>query len=337
MEGAGGIPCDACRHSVNMIISPGTPHAVCTMSDGQVVYEAFKADLPTPINIRKFSTIKFDLPQGEMQWNAVAPIVVDSARAHAAVHLASQEWQGVNALDGAHPGETLIVCGSGRSILKNVHEIERRPGVKVLAINGALKALPSDTVDYYFTLDWKGDQSWWSGVDWETKHPGIKAVLGLPTPPELVPLFSRRYYFPANYIIAEPQKSKEFAEEHGFLAESMLATHSVCHLAYRMGIKKVILLGHDFCITDFYYNWERRAKNSDAGNNQWILTEDIKGNLTGTTNQMLGNAMVVSATARAMADDGIDVINASQEGLLGLALSMPLDQALAYQPVPEFP
>lgn len=320
-----------------MIVSPVTQHPSCTMSDGQIVYEAFKADIPTPVNIRRFSTIKFELPKGEMQWTAVAPIVVDSSRTHAAVHLASQEWQGVNALDGAHKGETLIVCGSGRSILKNVHEIERRPGVKVLAINGALKALPSGTVDYYFTLDWKGDSSWWSGVDWEAKHPGIKAVLGLPTPPELIPLFSKRYYFPANYVIAEPEKAKEFAERHGFLAESMLATHSICHLAYRMGMKRVILLGHDFACTDLHYQWNVRAKNEHAGNQAWVLTNDMEGYLTATTNQLLANAMVVSATARSMADDGIEVINATEGGLLGLTLSMPLKQALVHQPVPEFP
>jgi len=316
------------------MIGPIIKHETSVLSDGQEIYGAFQTEVPTWVNIRRFSSVKFAFPKGEMKWCDSAPIVYEKSREHANSNLASVGWMGVNALDGTANGKTMIICGSGRSLVSVAHKVKKSPGIVVVALNGALKAMPEDSVDIYFTLDWKGDPAWYSGVDWETEHPGIVGVFGLPSPPDLIPLFSKRYYFPANYVLPEPEKAEAFAIQYGFLAESLCATHSAMHLAYRMGVTKIILIGHDFACTDLYQHWNKRLQSDYAGSSGFLFTNDIHGNAVPTTHLMVANAHVVSATASACKDDGITVINATEGGILGLPLSMPLDQALAYEAVP---
>ena len=299
-----------------------------TSPEGYESYNAFQVLYPVHINVRRFSTLDKPFPQ-DMWFAKVADEVKEKTRTNADIHLASRGWHGVNALDGTGKGKIMVICGSGRSIVKTAPLIPKwDDDLIVVAINGALKAMPPGSVDIYFTLDWLSNREWWSGMDVEAMHPGIKGVLGLPTPGELASMFSERYYFPANYFAAEPEKSAAFSAQHGFLAECELATHSAMHLAYRMGCSAVVLLGHDFACTDLWYHWDEKLEKKHSLNVEFKMCLDMNDKATCVNDNLVKNSHIVACTAQMMAEEGIEVWNSTEEGILAIEKCAPLDQAL---------
>lgn len=303
---------------------------------GLETYLAHMCLYPVHINVKRFSTIHNPMPD-DMWMARIGKEVKEASLKNGEAHLKTSGWEGVNALDGTAKGKTMVICGSGYSILKNVKELQRlkSDNMVVVAINGALKAMPPGMVDIYFTLDWLSNRSWWAGIDPVALHPGVKAVLGLPAPAELAEVFPERFYFPANYVVANPEGAKAFSEKHGFLAEAELATHSVMHLAYRMGCSKIVLLGHDFSCPGGpggnYYHWDELLNVKHSSGQDWKVVPDLHGNGTITSDMLLKNAHIINATGQSLYDDGVVVLNSTEGGILGMPLSLPLEQALAYK------
>lgn len=301
--------------------------------EGYESYAAFRVLYPVDINVRRFSTLDKPWPK-DMFFAKVADSVKETSRKNAEAHFAVPGWRGVNALDGKAKGKTMVICGSGRSILKTAPKIPRdRDDLIVVAINGALKAMPPGSVDIYFTLDWLSNPDWWRGIDMETTHPGIVGVLGLAAPGELATVFKERFYFPANWMLADPEKAEEFVRHHGFLAECELATHSAMHLAYRMGCSRVILLGHDFACTagegGYYYHHDEVVTKAHSLNQEFKAILDMNDRMTVSTDNMIKNSNIVNATMQMMAEDGVECWNCSDDGILCPPNTAPLDQVLA--------
>ena len=302
---------------------------------GYESYTAFSQLLPVEINVRRFSTLSKPFPKDGLFFPKVGDRVKTRTLENAAVHLASSGWKGVNALDGTAVGKTMILCGSGRSIIHTAPLIPKDDDdLIVVAVNGALKAMPPGSVDMYFTLDWLSNVEWWRGTDVEAMHPGIKGVIGLSAPSELASMFKDRYYFAANFVAAAPEAADEFSRQHGFLAECELASHSAMHLAYRMGVTKIILLGHDFACTPgeggSYYHWDEVVEKEHSKGQEFRAVLDMNDKMTVTTDNLIKNCNIINCTAQACAEDGITVINATEGGILAMPLSMPIEMALAY-------
>lgn len=217
---------------------------------------------------------------------------------------------------GACKGETFLVVGSGPSLCRNGHLIERRPGQKIIAINAGLKFLLKIGVkpDFWFVLDWKGDGRWLDDVG---DLSGISLITSFTTPPELLDRFENHYHF-VGYTksIGHVEGLNETYAHMGALDAGLTATYSAMHFAYRTGARRIVLVGQDFAFTFGMYHWDEAIPVSVMRDRKLFPVEDIRGDVTFTDDHLLRNMRLIKAAAMWCKEDGVDVVNATEGGVL---------------------
>lgn len=241
--------------------------------------------------------------------------IKDTISSQADIHKA-RATNGVAEWFGACTDETFIVVGSGPSLCRNGHLIRRSPGVKIIAINAGLKYLLRIGVkpDFWFVLDWKGDNRW---LDGSPDLSGISLITSFTTPPELLDRFGSVYHF-VGYTKSQGQAegiNEEFAYL-GALDAGLTATYSAMHFAYRTGARRIVLVGQDFAFTFGMYHWDEPIPGHVMRDRKLYPAEDINGNTTFTDDHMMRNMRLVKAAAMWCREDGVDVVNATEGGLL---------------------
>ena len=253
----------------------------------------------------------------------IKEIVAKNVGDHASM---SSGRKGVKELYGIGKGKTAIICGSGRSILKAAESIPPKgdpahDDLIVIALNSSGVALGADKVDYLFALDFSaraldnpecGVKSWYP-----EELRSLPIVLSSNTPGVLCDLFADRYYF------AGPDwTSKQDRADFGFLDIGGIASFSAAHLAYKMGVERVIWIGHDFAyMPDDGKVWNHFDEPMTA---DWQIKHNV-GYATGydgspvpCDERLHRNMRCVAGCSYMMADQGIEVINATGFGTLGI-------------------
>lgn len=237
-------------------------------------------------------------------------------------HLANSP-KGIKELYDTANGETAILCGSGPSLLNDVNLIPSKPhpGYTVFCLNNALKAVGPGKTDYCFALDWSARPVWYEGVATD----GVKAILSFNVPGNILQFFRDRYYF-AGPTKLEDQLRKDF----GYLESGLLATFSCLHLIYKMGFKRVILLGHDFAYTGYpaMNHWDEPLTTEFAQQQEVHAYQDVFGRPVISDPRLEMNAKVVVAASHFLKKLGVEVINCAEGGLCMTEQQMPFSEAL---------
>jgi len=242
---------------------------------------------------------------------------------------------GVGEMFGAFPGETFYIVGSAPSLLRNGHLLTRAPGRKIMAINAALRYLVNqgNPPDYWFCLDWKGSEGWLKDLPTD----GVKLITSVTTPPHLVDRFDQHYHFVG--ITQSPDCREGVNERLGYLGGldcGLTATYSAMYLAWASGAKRIVLVGQDFAYTFGMYHWDEPVKRGHYKNAQAYPAPCISGGDTVTDLQMGVNMTLVQAAAMWLALDGVEVVNASQHGIMDWNVK-PLADVLAVDAKVEEP
>lgn len=272
--------------------------------------------------VQRFSTCQNPYPGRESMGMppTVKQRIIDNARQHEKAGAL-----GVKDLEGMHKGKIAVICGSGPSLLKDVEFLKSKPkNVVLVAINGALKALPPEIVDYYFVLDWSAKPEWWDGYDASR----IDLVTSPAAPPCVQDAFRRRYYF-GGAIRTLDQKVESDWTEYGNLEVGLHASYSVLHLAYKMGCSRAVFTGHDYALTDMKYHWYEKTTAPFAKKEFFQLCSDMWGNIAVTGFKMARNAKLLNGAFILSEMDGMPCVNASQEGILLSERRAPMAEAVA--------
>ncbi len=222
---------------------------------------------------------------------------------------------GVSEMFGAFPGETFYIVGSGPSLIRNGHLLCRSDGRKIIAINAALKYMvqTGEKPDYWFCLDWKSSTSWLEGLDVS----GVKLITSVTTPPKMVDRFDQHYHFVG--ITQSPDCREGVNEKLGYLGGldcGLTATYSAMYLAWAAGAKRIVLVGQDFAYTFGMYHWNEMVKRGHYKAAEAYPVDCISGGDTVTDRQMAVNMTLVQAAAMWLKMDGVEVVNASQHGIM---------------------
>ena len=234
--------------------------------------------------------------------------------------------RGVSEFDDKHNGQIAVICGSGPSLARDIEAIKGLPrdNIKVIAINSAIRPI-FDRVDYYFLIDWMAKREWWQGLDLSN----MPCVLAMACPPYTVDDMPNRFYFTgslgASMGIEEDKKYQKF----GYLESGFVASYSAMHMAYRMGFKRIVFVGHDSAYTNLCYDYtgfkvgmkmigEATVKNKTRLSVDYLGTtmcEDMRGNPTLSDSRMRRGMHMLNAGSILLDEIGIPVINASEEGI----------------------
>jgi len=302
--------------------TPEGCETIVTAVDALIHERNAKRIMDVNLLVRRFSTCGLKYPNGRFVGmdNAAKGIASENAKGHV---LAGAK--GIKELFGSGKGKIAVVCGAGRSLLKDVPTLVNRDRdrVKVFAINGALRAFPPGSVDYFFALDWSAVEKWWK----DYPRGDVDLVTCPATPPAIQGGWRNRYYFGGALKVEAGEEDKVWGEM-GHLEVGLHATYSVMHLCYQMGFERVVLTGHDYALTDMWYHWDARATAQFGTEQRFKMVEDIRGDATMTGFKMERHARLINATMFFCEMDGMPCVNASMEGILASERQAPLGECL---------
>lgn len=268
------------------------------------------------INVRRFSGWK----PTTYRWGVITgqPPQIWERRHQNYLHHKPFMEKGINQLKDKHKGQRMIVVGSGRSIVKHNHaDVLRelkRSGDVVITINGAIMLLDPSLIDYHFVYDFSAKKEWTEGRS--TRF--VTAICAASSPKHISDHFDDRYYF-GDFRTLKPELADEHYEKIGELEGSCVSTYSVLHLAWQMGIREVVLIGHDFAWTDNWYQAYERWPMDMCEKLKGFIHQDLNGYPTITDEKLSKNAHLVHASSIFCEEDGMRIINCSEEGILGLS------------------
>lgn len=311
-------------------------------STGMVTSNCTVENQQMALAVKRFSTDKFELPEHFFHTN-MAGVMRTALEQNFPHHTQDPNIRGVKELYGTAKGKTMVLCGSGYS-LKAVRDrippkgSEKHKDLVIVAMNGAMKHLKPEQVDFFAALDWMSPDDWHKGYD----TTGIKAILGLTVPEHFRGAFKERYYYASNLFAVDEALCKEWVEKVGQLDNARCVTYSMMHLAWRMGCRKVIFLGHDFaCVGDALSNWYNADTEFNFGyaqNQESQILQDMFNNATITTEIMIGNMETIATACKFCELDGMVCINASEAGIMALEdRCMTFEEALAFKPSVKIP
>lgn len=273
------------------------------------------AAAPTPDGRAYFVPRWKTLDEAGIQW--VAEKRSASSTAVIERNFAAQEGRirrGIAEFFGVFPGDTFFVVGSGPSLLRHAAVLRRMPRAHVVAINGALKALSPGVAEFYFTLDWLGRSSWLKGVD----TTGVKLITSVTTPPEILDRFADAYHFVGmtQARTSELGVNRKYAHL-GQLDGGLTGSYAAMHFAYRCGAKRIVLVGQDFACKFGLYHWDEPLPFGIAADRGMTVAEDVFDGLAVLTDyQLRRNADLLKAAAMWCEQDGVEVPNATEGGIL---------------------
>ena len=285
--------------------------------DGRESYAVGTRQITTMV--RQFSMADDPFNGMKEHWGyfGFTPEIEKFVKQNTAGHLAFDDCKTVKELYGSAEGKTAIICGSGRSILQARDLIPPKgdpehDNLVVFALNAAGVALGADKVDYLFALDYS------SRVEWYPEEVrSIPIIMSFNCPDLIGEYFKTRHYF------ASPLREEgHMREKYGFLDVGNIASYSCAHMAYKMGVKRIIWVGHEFA----YIPDEGRIWNhfNDPMTSAWQMkhnvgfADDINGNPVPCDERLIGNMRIIAAISYMTADQGIEVINATGCGTLGI-------------------
>lgn len=292
--------------------------------------------------VKRFSTDKFELPEHffHTQMGGFMKTALEQNFPH---HIKDKNIRGVKELFGTGVGKTMVLCGSGYSLKISRDKIpdkgtEKHKDIIVVAMNGAMKHLRPEQVDFFAALDWMSPDSWWKGYDTSN----IKAILGLTVPEHFRDAFKEKYYYASNLFALDKKLCDEWVGKVGQLDNARCVTYSMMHFAWRMGCRKIIFLGHDFaCVGDQLSNWYSADSEFTfpyAQNQQAQVLQDMFNNATITTEIMIGNMETIATACKFCELDGMVCINSSEAGVMALEdRCMPFEEALTFKPSVKMP
>ena len=120
-------------------------------------------------------------------------------------------------------------------------------------------------------------------------------------------------------------------------------TYSMMHLAWRMGCRKVIFLGHDFAAVggEDHGNWyyaDEEFSFPYAQSQQTTCAQDLFDRVTITTPIIVGNCETIMTVCKFCEQDGMVCINASEAGIMAIEdRCMPFEEALTFQSSVKMP
>ena len=233
-------------------------------------------------------------------------------------HLTRTDCKTVKELYGTAKGKTAIICGSGRSILDAKPLIPNKgtpehENLVVFALNASGLALGSEKVDYHFALDYSSRIAWYPEAVRD-----IPIIMSFNCPDVMVDFFKDRHYF-ASPLPAD----KEMREKFGWLDIGSIATYTCMHMAYKMGVTRIIFVGHEFAYTPdsdgtIWNHWNDKVSWEMAEGYAVGMHPDIHGNPVPTDEQLQYNMRQAAAASYMCGDQGIEVINATGRGIFGI-------------------
>jgi hypothetical protein len=216
---------------------------------------------------------------------------------------------------GSWQGYTFFIVGSGPGLVANGQFLKRHPLAKIVTLNGALtffRGRERDT-DFYFSLDWLGKQSWLSEVD----TTGIELISSVTTPPEILDRFAKYGHFVGMTSTCDGEEGINERYGHlGTLDAGLTGTYSAMHFAWRCGAKRIVLVGQDFAVRWGLYHWDEPLPWKTAIERKFFAAPDVDGSTLLTDYQLERNASLIRAAAMWCHEDGVEVVNATEGGIL---------------------
>lgn len=285
--------------------------------DGRLAYVV--GQRPVSTMVREFA--HSDDPYAGMQQNfgyfGFTPQIEGWVKENTKGHIALGDCRGVNELYGTAKGKTAIIAGSSRAILDVRDSIPPKgdpvhDNLVVFALNAAGVALGADKVDYLFALDYSARIEWYPE---EFRH--LPIILSFNCPDLLGTFFKERYYFAS--VLRE---DADMRTKYGFLDCGNIASYSCAHMAFKMGVKRIIWVGHEFAYTPdagrIWNHWNEPMTMEWRDKHQVGFAADYHGNPVPSDERLAYNARIVAAISYMCGDQGIEVINATGRGLLGI-------------------
>jgi len=226
--------------------------------------------------------------------------------------------------------DTAILVGAGGSLAKILLQLNRLKDVgSVFVTNRGLKAF-ADTgakFDYAFMIDAKSylftTQDWWNCVD-----KSATCIASTYVHPSVL-CFDRQHFFglSCGYVPEWRTACEQSGIDEkalGALDSGLCALYSNLHLAWKMGAKRIVLLGHDFSLfqnmkyfdVPFHLRQEAIRMQKEPQTFNLSVREDLNQNLVVTQRFLEIQAKAIMAQIFNLVDDGIQVINGTCEGLL---------------------
>jgi hypothetical protein len=238
---------------------------------------------------------------------------------------------------GLLAGKKVILCGSGPSLGKHRAALERAraDGALVVAVNGAIQAIPN--ADIFFALERCSKAEWWQQVDpqvtpiWTSPSAAYPIAEKWPT--------DRRFYFLHHWDVFDGWPGHPaIVERLPATLSCMVSSINCIQLLIYCGIKELWLLGQDF---SGVLNWVK-DKGWQPGAYYWdgsfppelhgeaaTLTQGIDGNPCATTHRL---SLMCEATRTACElvklNAGIPVYNIGAMGILDLPTSLEWNKYL---------
>lgn len=217
--------------------------------------------------------------------------------------------------------KTVLICGSGPSLMRCVDEIPDSDEFVVIAINEAIPQIPDEKIDFAFATDRAPKPEWVKDTE------GVDLICSPIVPKEYIEEFRTVGFFRyISAVDADDVLLQRFPDVYDSLIPvdvGKTATYSAMNLAYQSGTDRIVFFGQDFSATSGWYSvstemdWERF--NNDRLN--WYIKEDINGRLAPTCKRMDDSMRYVKGQAAFLGEAGITVINGSGRGILDLESS----------------
>lgn len=269
-------------------------------------------------------------------------------------------------LFGKHEGETLVIASCGPSLTHALPMLyRRRKEFRLMCLNRSMRAFmdPEVKPDYYYFVERRGLPDWVREVEWPSGTPkepfDLKGITMIGTPqcdPRVVSLFDPERCYWGYTELGAMGHVPECAALTKYDVKAATTIGNAPFMAWKMGFKKLILVGCDFALdcqmskhpedekkqivepTRMYFDkdwhnshyardgqWVQRMMPTVGNWNRACMSEPI----------LTGHATYFEAVLDfAHHEGGMWCCNASARGNLRYN-NLPLDAALDYQPEKE--
>lgn len=243
-------------------------------------------------------------------------------------------------LDHLPQYDTVFCVGSGPALMKNWPELLRvkgKPGCCIVGCNELLQYLPAGLLDYYLALDASSPDKWWDG--WECSE--TTAIFGPCIPPSFKRAGWKRVLW---YRIGLQSAFNSFVNNSKGHLTTLIPCFGVgpaeLQVAWLMRPKRVVLVGHSYAY-DMIDGVVYEHINEPLTEARWegILAEmgecattDIEGKPVVTDYHILITGAATLAHCQILQDNGVQVINATEGGIVRSNPDLP-----AYRNRPIFP
>ena len=230
---------------------------------------------------------------------------------------------------GPHEGKPCYLVGSGPSLERTAPLLSKIEDGIVIAVNGAAKMLPK--FDYFFTVDWKGNPTWWKGN--EDKMREAVGILSWSCVPRLWQTeFKEKRAFGYMGNCAWDLWTRDIWPWMDDLDRGQTSMFSAFHLAALMGCNPIIFVGVDMSFTD-------GKMHAGANDKPWSAQEmfevkDLRGVPVLTSGEFILYNQHLLGASYWCSIHGVEVVNATDAGIfydvLGNVKQMPTLQAIKY-------